>query len=289
MSSPGSTTKPPTETPGGTTLEQPAAGPRPGGRRSLLRRAATYIPAVLLFIALIGLWQLYVTVFDVRDVILPEPGAVASTVSDRWFVLQPEMLVTLAEAAQGFLLAAVAGLLLAIAITSSRALRAALYPLIITSQAIPVIAIAPLLITWFGFGSPSKIMVSALIAFFPMVVSSATGLASLDPGVVSLMRSFPASPTQVFLKARLPNALPQIFAGLKVAAVLSVVGAVIGEWVGADSGLGYLIIRSNASLSTDLVFASIFVLSVMGIAFFVVVSLAERLLVPWPHAHEVRL
>jgi ABC-type nitrate/sulfonate/bicarbonate transport system permease component len=255
----------------------------------MLRRLATYIPAVLLFIALIGLWQLYVTVFDIRDVILPEPGAVASTLGDRWFVLQPEMLVTLSEAAQGFLLAAVAGLLLAIAITSSRALRAALYPLIITSQAIPVIAIAPLLITWFGFGSPSKIMVSALIAFFPMVVSSATGLASLDPGVVSLMRSFPASPTQVFLKARLPNALPQIFAGLKVAAVLSVVGAVIGEWVGADSGLGYLIIRSNASLSTDLVFASIVVLSVMGIFFFLVVSLAERLMVPWPHAHETRL
>lgn len=289
MSSPSSATKPPAVSSRQAPAAKPAPAPRPPARRSLLRRAWTYVPAMLLFLALIGAWQLYVAIFDIRDVILPTPGAVASTVADRWFVLQPEMLATLSEAVQGFLLAAVVGLLLAIAITSSRVLRVALYPLIITSQAVPVIAIAPLLITWFGFGPTSKILVSALIAFFPMVVSSAVGLASLDSGVVSLMRSFPASPTQIFLKARLPNALPQIFAGLKVAAVLSVVGAVVGEWAGADAGLGYLIIRSNASLATDLVFASIVLLSVMGIAFFVVVSLVERLLMPWPHAHEVRL
>jgi NitT/TauT family transport system permease protein len=144
-----------------------------------------------------------------------------------------------------------------------------------------VIAIAPLLITWFGFGSTSKVLVSALIGFFPMVVSSATGLASLDAGVVSLMRSFPASPIQIFLRARLPNALPQIFAGLKIAAVLSVVGAVVGEWVGSDQGLGYLIVRANASLAIDLVFAAIVLLSLMGIAFFAAVSLLERLVIPW--------
>jgi NitT/TauT family transport system permease protein len=180
------------------------------------------------------------------------------------------------------------GLLLAIVITSSRVLRAALYPLIVTSQAMPVIAIAPLLITWFGFGPTSKILVSALIAFFPMVVSSAAGLGSLSSDVVNLMRSFPASRIQIFLRARLPNALPQIFAGLKVAAVLSVIGAVIGEWVGADEGLGYLIVRANTSLAIDLVFASIVLLALLGIAFFAAVALVERLVMPWQHQEQGR-
>ncbi len=276
------------------------AGPSPLGeaaqseqagqpRRGPLRRVIAYVPALLVLAGAVGLWQAYVVVFDIREIILPPPGTVASALVHRWSVLEPELLVTLREAVEGFFLAAVVGLLLAIAITASRPIRVALYPLIITSQAIPVIAIAPLLITWFGFGSTSKVLVSALIAFFPMVVSSAAGLASLDSGVVSLMRSFPASGTQIFLRARLPNALPQIFAGLKVAAVLSVVGAVVGEWAGANSGLGYLIIRSNASLSIDLVFASIVLLSVMGVAFFAVVSLAERLVMPWPHPHELRI
>lgn len=138
-----------------------------------------------------------------------------------------------------------------------------LYPLIITSQAVPIIAIAPLLITWLGFGTPSKVAVSALIAFFPVTVSTAAGLSSLEAGAVALMRSFPAGRTQIFVRARLPNALPQIFSGLKVAAVLAVVGAVVGEWVGSDSGLGYLIVRQNA-LRTDTVFACVVLLAALG-------------------------
>jgi NitT/TauT family transport system permease protein len=256
-----------------------ARGPR--RRVPAWRRALDYIPAAALIALVICGWQLYVSVFDIREIILPPPTQVASTLVERWPSLEPELMATLAEAAQGFLLAAVVGFLLAIAITSSRILKLALYPLLVTSQAMPVIAIAPLLITWFGFGPTSKILVSALVAFFPMVVSSAAGLSSLDRGVVDLMRSFPASRMQIFLRARLPNALPQIFAGLKVAAVLSVVGAVVGEWVGADEGLGYLIVRANATLATDLVFAAVVLLSLMGIAFFVAVSLLEWLLTPW--------
>jgi ABC-type nitrate/sulfonate/bicarbonate transport system permease component len=293
MSFPDSTTGAASTTPE-TALQTNQVGPladRGGrrGRRKILLRLLSYIPALLLFAALIGLWQLYIDLFNVRSIILPTPGAVASTLVDRWSLLEPQLKVTLVEAAEGFLLGASVGLLLAIAINASRILRLALYPLIITSQAIPIIAIAPLLITWFGFGGTSKVLVSALIAFFPMVVSSAVGLSALDSGVVALMRSFPASRSQIFLRARLPNALPQIFAGLKVAAVLSVVGAVVGEWAGANSGLGYLIIRSNASLDTDLVFAAIVLLSLMGIAFFALVSLVERLVMPWPHPHELRL
>jgi NitT/TauT family transport system permease protein len=282
MSSPESVAESPAD---GPASPQPpralAPAPRTKRRRSPGRRALDYVPAACLLALVIAAWQAYVELFDIRDIILPPPTDVAAALVERWPSLQPELLVTLSEAALGFLLAAGVGLLLAILITSSRLLRLALYPLIVTSQAMPVIAIAPLLITWFGFGPTSKVLVSALIAFFPMVVSSATGLGSLDAGVISLMRSFPASPIQIFLRARLPNALPQIFAGLKVAAVLSVIGAVVGEWVGADQGLGYLIVRSNASLAIDLVFAAIVLLSLMGIAFFAVVSLVERLVIPW--------
>jgi NitT/TauT family transport system permease protein len=282
MSSPESIAEPPPTGPIAS-RSPPALGAaaRPKRRRSPWRRAFDYVPAAALLALVVVGWQAYVELFDVRDIILPPPTDVASTLVERWPSLQPELLVTMSEAAQGFFLSAAVGLLLAVLITSSRVLRLALYPLLVTSQAIPVIAVAPLLITWFGFGPTSKVLVSALIAFFPMVVSSAAGLASLDAGVVSLMRSFPASRTQIFLRARLPNALPQIFAGLKVAAVLSVIGAVVGEWVGADQGLGYLIVRANATLAIDLVFAAIVLLALMGIAFFAAVSLLERLVIPW--------
>ena len=145
----------------------------------------------------------------------------------------------------------------------------------------PVIAIAPLLIIWFGYGPTSKILVAALVAFFPIVVSAAAGLASLDDGAVRLMRSFPCSQWHIFSKARLPHALPQIFSGLKVAAVLSVVGAVVGEWVGSNEGLGYLIIHSNAKLAIVTVFGSVVVLTLMGIALFLIVTLIEWLSLPW--------
>jgi NitT/TauT family transport system permease protein len=251
------------------------------GRLGLGRKAAVYVPAAILILLAIGAWELYVKVSHVRPIILPPPNDVFSALIHRWSVLQPQLVVTAKEAALGFLLAAVAGIALAILITSSRILRLALYPLIVATQAMPVIAIAPLLIIWFGFGTTSKVFVAALVAFFPVVVNTAAGLESLDTGVVTLMRSFPASRLHIFLRARVPNALPQIFAGLKIAAVLSVIGAVVGEWVGAEEGLGYLIVRSNASFDTDLVFASIVLLSLLGIAFFLVVSLAETLALPW--------
>jgi ABC-type nitrate/sulfonate/bicarbonate transport system permease component len=241
----------------------------------------TVAPALVVVVLALAAWEAYVSLADVRDVILPPPSAVASKLVHQWGVFHPELRVTAVEALQGFLLAVAAGFLLGVALTSSRLLRVTLYPLIITSQAIPIIAIAPLLITWFGFGTSSKVAVSALIAFFPVTVASAAGLASLDEGAVALMRSFPAGRLQIFFRARLPNALPQIFAGLKVAAVLSVVGAVVGEWVGSDSGLGYLIVRQNALLATDTVFACVVLLAGLGIAFFLAVVALEWLLLPW--------
>ncbi len=243
-----------------------------------LRSAA---PAVLLVLALIGLWQAYVVFFDVKRFILPPPIDVANSLITRWSIYQPHTIVTFREAVLGFLLAAVVGVLLAVLVTAWRALRLAIYPIVVASQAMPVIAIAPLLIIWFGYGPTSKILVAALVAFFPIVVSSAAGLASLNDGAVRLMQSFPASRNQVFLQARLPHASPQIFAGLKVAAVLSVVGAVVGEWVGSDEGLGFLIIQSNAKLATTTVFGAVVVLTLMGIVLFLIVTLIEWLALPW--------
>jgi NitT/TauT family transport system permease protein len=259
-------------------VEQSVPSPR---RPSRWRWPLPFLPAAgLLGLVIVG-WQLYVDLSDVSETILVSPTAVASTIVDRWAILEPELMATLAEVLKGFALASVVGIGLGVLISSSRVMRLTLYPLIVTSQAVPVIAIAPLLITWFGFGSTSKVLVSALVAFFPIVVNSAAGLASLDEGVVTLMRSFPASRLQIFLRARLPNALPQIFSGLKVGVVLAVIGAVVGEWVGADEGLGYLIVRANASLTVDLVFACIVLLAAMGIVLFIVVNLVEQLVLPW--------
>jgi ABC-type nitrate/sulfonate/bicarbonate transport system permease component len=239
------------------------------------------LPAALLLLALLATWQIYVVVFNVKRFILPPPTEVFASLFTKWAIYQPHAIVTFREAAIGLLLATVVGLILAMLITASSALRMAIYPLVVATQAMPVIAIAPLLIIWFGYGPTSKILVAALVAFFPIVVSAAAGLASLDDGAVRLMRSFPCSQWHIFSKARLPHALPQIFSGLKVAAVLSVVGAVVGEWVGSNEGLGYLIIQSNAKLAIVTVFGSVVVLTLMGIALFLIVTLIEWLSLPW--------
>jgi NitT/TauT family transport system permease protein len=253
------------------------------GRRRRRARStfAAALPAAALLIAFFVAWGVYVEVADVRDVILPSPKAVAKSLVDNWDIYRSELAVTLREAVIGFLLAVVVGLVLATLVTVSRVLRLALYPLIVASQAMPVIALAPLLVVWFGYGPTSKVLVAALIAFFPIVVSTAAGLASLDAGAVTLMESFPASRYEIFVRARMPNALPQMFSGIKVAAPLAVVGAVVGEWVSADAGLGYLIIRSNALLATEIVFGAIVLLCLSGIALFLIVSIVEWFALPW--------
>jgi NitT/TauT family transport system permease protein len=253
-----------------------------GRRRRRARSAfAAALPAAALLIAFFVGWGVYVEVADVRDVILPSPTAVARSLVDNWDIYRSELAVTLREAVIGFLIAIGVGLVLATLVTVSRVLRLALYPLIVASQAMPVIALAPLLVVWFGYGPTSKVLVAALIAFFPIVVSTAAGLASLDLSAVTLMESFPASQYEIFVRARLPNALPQMFSGIKVAAPLAVVGAVVGEWVSADAGLGYLIIRSNATLATEIVFGAIVLLCLSGIALFLIVSIVEWFVLPW--------
>ncbi len=181
----------------------------------------------------------------------------------------------------GFGLALIAGVLFAIAIDSSPALDRSLYPLLVASQTVPVPALAPLLLIWFGYGLLPKVLVTALIAFFPIVVNLVEGLRSTDPEVIAMLRTFGAGRWARFRLARLPSALPFLFAGARIGVAVAVIGAVFGELVGARAGLGYLLTRAMAQFQTERVVAAIFLLSLMGVGLFAIVAVSERLLLPW--------
>ncbi len=242
-----------------------------------------WLPAAVVVAAILGLWEGYVRLFDVQRWLLPAPSIVAKTVAESPGLLWRHSLVTLEEVAVGFGLALAVGVLLASSIALSRTLERAIYPFIIASQTIPIIVIAPLLLVWVGYGLTPKVIVVALIAFFPIVVNMVDGLKSVDPDAVNLMRTLGARRWQIFLKVQMPSAMPFLFSGTRVAIAVSVIGAVIGEWVGSSQGLGYLMIRSKPQFLTERVFAAIAILSLMGIALFLLVGLAERMVIPWWH------
>ena len=250
----------------------------------VLRAVRAALPGAFL-VACVLLWQVVVTVRHVKTYVLPAPSAIWRRLVTAWPVLQPHALTTLEETLVGFLIGSAIGFGLALLIAYSPLLERMLYPLIVASQAVPKIAVAPLFILWFGFGIWPKVVVTVLLVFFPVVVTSAEGLMSVDRSLIDLLRSVSANPLQVFWKVRLPHALPQVIAGLKIAIALAVVGAVVGEWVGADRGLGYLILFANSQLDTTLSFAAITVLVAMGVGLFVAMDVVGRLLTPW---HRVR-
>lgn len=217
----------------------------------------------------------------VRPYLIPAPGDVWNTfVSDRELLLR-HTYVTLYETVAGFVLSVVFGLIAAVAIVYSPAVEKTLYPLLLAAQVIPKIAIAPLFVVWLGFGPAPKILVAVLIAFFPVVISGVAGLRSVDPELLDLSATMGATPLQVFRKIRFPAALPHLFSGIKVAATLAVVGAVVGEFVGANEGLGYILLIANGNLESDLLFAGLIIMSLIGVVLFVVLEIAEKLLLPW--------
>ncbi len=189
--------------------------------------------------------------------------------------------MTLCEILWGFGLATAVGIPLAVVIVVSPGLERALYPLLVASQSVPKIAVAPLLIFWAGLGLFPKVLVAFLIAFFPVVIDTVAGFRSVEPEVLHLARSMGASERRVFLKIRLPHAMPHIFAGLKVAVTLAVVGAIVGEFIQADRGLGYALLQANGTFNTRLAFATILVLAAIGVVLFVAVERLERLSIPW--------
>jgi ABC-type nitrate/sulfonate/bicarbonate transport system permease component len=247
------------------------------------RRLLSGWRAVALILVLLGIWELYVDLGGADPLILPAPHAVARALYDDRSLLWSNFLVTAEEVVLGIALAAAAGLALAILIHLSPTLRRAIYPLLVASQTLPVPIVAPVLVLWLGFGILPKLVVIALVSFFSIVVTTLAGLASVDRDLLKLMRTFDASRAQTFRRVELPWALPSVFTGAKIAVAVAVIGAVFAEQAGANSGLGYLFAQSIPQLLTARAYAAVVVLSVFAIALFSLLTLAERLALPWAY------
>jgi ABC-type nitrate/sulfonate/bicarbonate transport system permease component len=254
--------------------------PRPHARRL----AAALLPASLLLLALLLIWQWYASSPAVDPQLLPTPLAVWSALVAQREILWGHTLVTLYETAVGFAAALAAGLLFGALIDLSPWLRRALYPLLVASQTIPIITLAPLLVLWFGFGLVSKSIVVLLVCFFPVAVAFADGLRGADPELIRLFRSFGAGPLRTFWSVRVPGALPALFSGIRIAVTYSVIGAIFSEYVGAEAGLGFYMQLKQHSAATAGVLAAIVVTALLSIALFALTALVERLALPWYYA-----
>ncbi|MGI5917581.1 MAG: ABC transporter permease [Anaerolineae bacterium] len=247
----------------------------------LWSRIARYAPPATLILTVLMLWQLATALWQIQPWLLPSPlEIVRSGVAARG-MLGPHVWQTARETVLGFALALMVGLSLGLLIDFSPTLHNAVYPVLVVSQTIPLIAIAPLLVIWFGYGIWPKIIVVGLICFFPIVVSTADGLRATDPELMALLRTMGASRRDIFTKVRLPGAMPAIFSGIKIAITYSVVGAILGEWVGGSRGLGIFMLRATNSFRTDWVFVSIAITAVLSVLLFGAVTLIERAALPW--------
>jgi ABC-type nitrate/sulfonate/bicarbonate transport system permease component len=249
-----------------------------------VRRIRQALPAVLLLAILIGIWELYVDLHDATfSLVLPAPHQVAKALYTDRALLWSNFLVTAEEVLLGIMMATLIGFLLAVAIHFSPTLRRAVYPLLVASQAWPVVILAPVLVLWLGFGLLPKLVVIALVSFFSIVVTTTAGLATVDPDLLKLMRTFDASRMRTFQHVELPAALPGVFTGVKIAAAVSVIGAVFAEWTGSNSGLGYVILQSLPQLLAARGMAAVVILSLFAIGLFWLLSIAERLVLPWAY------
>lgn len=250
---------------------------------SVLRQ---FLPAGFLVAALVGLWQLYVSVSGIRQTILPGPWRVIEALVGFWDVISDNLVYTLVEATLGFGTALAIGFAFAVLLDISPVLRRAVYPILVASQTVPLVAIAPLLIIWFGYDIVPKIIVVWLVCFFPIVVAGVDGFASTDPETTQLFKSLQARRWQIFWKLRLPSALPFLFSGIRIAITYAIAGAVLGEYVGAEKGLGIFIQRSKNSFRNDLIFAAVLVTAVASIALFLLVTVVQRRVMPWYYRQQ---
>ncbi|MCB0170054.1 MAG: ABC transporter permease [Anaerolineae bacterium] len=245
----------------------------------------------LIFIIFILGWEWLVKVFEIKRILLPPPSDVVRALI-RSFVegdLIRHFGVTLYETIVGFFIGSILGLLLGALVSQFRIVEKTLYPYIVAFQTLPKVAIAPLIVVWFGYGYSSKIVITALIAFFPLLVNTIAGLHSTSPEYIEMLTAFTASKWQIFRMVKVPTALPFIFAGLDVAGILSVIGAIVGEFVGARAGLGYMILYRNFQLDTPGVFAILIVLSLLGIGVHVVINAIQSKVVFWTKPETERV
>jgi len=241
-------------------------------------------PFWLIIVLIIG-WDLCIRLFKIPQYLIPTPWQVVQQLFKEWPMLWREALPTLYATLGGFVLSALVGVPIAMWIAYSRLVESFVYTLLVFSQSVPKVAIAPLFVVWFGFGVIPKVIAAFLLGFFPVIVATVQGFKSIEPDVIDLARSMGANPLKVFLKFRLPQAMPAIFSGLKVSVTLAVVGAVVGEFVGSNSGLGYVLQKANGTFDLPLMFAALVILSMIGVLLFLVLELIERWVLPW-HASQ---
>jgi NitT/TauT family transport system permease protein len=256
--------------------------------KKILRFTGRYGVKLIYFLIFLGLWQGAVMIFGIKEFIVPSPIKTFS------HLLVPEIAArytwmvhiqaTMAEIALSFLVTAASGIMIAILINWSNLLRNLINPIIVFFNSLPKIALAPLFLMWFGYGLMPNILIAVMIAFFPVVINTSTGLDDVDEDLLDLVRYLGASKLQLFLKIRIPNSLPYIFSGFKISATLCVVGSIVGEFIASDKGLGYLLKDAQAFIDTPTMFACLILISVLGLLFFSFISLLERLIMPWKPA-----
>lgn len=244
-------------------------------------RLKNSLPVILTFIVIVGLWELLDFIFKIKEIILPNPHEILFVIINNTSELLKHTSITMTESVIGFILGSIFAILLAILFVYSSKSKKALYPYAIAIKAVPLYALAPLLLLWFGNGIWSKVVMSALVAFFPVLITAVKGLSSIEPESIDLFKSFSASKFQIFLKLKLPSSLKYIFPGLKMATTFAVVGATIAEFTGSSAGIGHLIVNSSYYLDTSLMFAGIIMISLAGILFFYLVEYIEKKIVFW--------
>lgn len=249
--------------------------------RKLARNKFSRYYPVLLILAIIAIWELLARLNAFPAYILPSPSSIAASLILGFRDMQFDIVVTLYEAFTGFIIAIVLSFLISILMDALQGFSKTVYPLLIISQTIPLIVVAPLFIIWFGYGYTPKLIIVVLICFFPITISLIQSLAAVDQDLVDLLRSMGSSRRQIYRYVKLPGSMSGFFSGLKIAATYSIMGATIGEWVGGKAGLGVYMIRAKQSFATDRVFAAILVITVLSILLLKLIELVEKKTMPW--------
>ena len=259
---------------------------RPTFGRRLRSASRKYLSAVALTVALLVAWELVVRLGHVPEYLLPAPTQILADLKTDWVILWSAMLVTLKEVVLGFVIATVAGVGLAVVLHLYGPLRRAMYPILIGSQTIPIVVLAPILVILLGYGILPKLVIVALICFFPIVVNGIDGLRAVDEDFIRMMYTLDATRWGIFRRVEFPGALPSFFSGMRIAATFAAIGAVFGEWSGSNAGLGYVMLEATPNLLTARIFAAILMLTVISLVLFGLVSLLERIAVPWAPRRE---
>ena len=259
---------------------------RPGRAAALSRRVGEAVPAVALFAIVLAAWQAAVSLFDIREYLLPSPRQVLAAMGSNEISWAGHAWITTVEIVGAFLVAGAAGVLLGIVIAWSTTLGRALMPFLVFVNTLPKVAVAPLFLLWLGYGVLPNVLIGAVIGFFPVVINTAVGLQQIDQDMLDLGRVFNAPKWRIFAKIRIPNALPYILSALKVTATSAVVGAIVGEFIASQRGLGYVIITTQSSMNTPLAFAALVWISIIGLTLYGAVAGLGRIFAPWAETTE---